>query len=128
MRSQNSTRVFFYPSSYLTFGLYIKMRKPIPATQVKRSSSRGFLHAAAVADADIPTVTERRCKSRPRLPVDDDEESDGVQADEESLAGSRVRTGMANVDTRRQSAVVATTTLRRSPIEDDEGRRYSMLV
>ena len=72
-------------------------------------------------------ITERRRKSRPRLPVDDEEESDGAQADEEPLAGSRVRTGMANVDTRRRSAVV-TTTSRRSLIEDDEGRRHSMLV
>jgi hypothetical protein len=107
-----------------------KMRKPDPVTQVKRSSSGGFLHAAAVAaqDADVPMVTERRRKSRPRLPVDDDEESDGAEADEEPLAGSRVRTGMANVDTRRRSAVVVTTTSRRSLIEDDEGRRHSMLV
>jgi hypothetical protein len=57
----------------------------------------------------MPMVTERRRKSRPlRLPVDDDEESDGAHADEEPLAGSRVRTaGMANVDTRRRSAVVS---------------------
>jgi hypothetical protein len=103
------------------------MRKPDPVMQVKRSSSGGFLHAAA-QDADVPMVTERRRKSRPRLPVDDDEESDGAQADEEPLAGSRVRTGMANVDTRRRSAVVVTTTSRRSLIEDDEGRRHSMLV
>jgi hypothetical protein len=84
-------------TSYLTFGLYRKMRKPDPVTQVKRSSSGGFLHAAAAADADILMVTERRRKSRPRLPVDDDEESDGAQADEEPLAGSRVRTGLANL-------------------------------
>ena len=104
------------------------MRKPDPVTQVKRSSSGGFLHAAAAAqDADVPMITERRRKSRPRLPVDDDKESDGAQADEEPLAGSRVRTGIANVDTRRRSAVV-TTTSRRSLIEDDEGRRHSMLV
>ena len=70
------------------------MRKPDPVTQVKRSSSGGFLHAAAMAaaDADVPMITERRRKSRPRLPVDDDEESDGAQADEEPLAGLRVRT------------------------------------
>jgi len=79
---------------------------------------------------DVPMVTERRRKSRPRLPVDDDEESDGAQADEEPLAGSRVRggTGLANVDTRRRSAVVVTASSRRSLIEDDEGRRHSMLV
>ncbi|KAH9173076.1 hypothetical protein EDB89DRAFT_1961167 [Lactarius sanguifluus] len=56
----------------------------------------------------------------------DDEESDGAQADEEPLAGSRVRVGLANVDARRRSAVV--TASRRSLIEDDEGRRHSMLV
>ncbi|KAI9448411.1 hypothetical protein H4582DRAFT_2068927 [Lactarius indigo] len=52
------------------------------------------------------TLTERRRKSHPCLPVDDDEESDGAQADEEPLAGSRVRAGLANIDARRRSAVV----------------------
>jgi hypothetical protein len=120
MPSQSSTRVFLSilrSTSYLSFGLYRKMRKPDTVTQVKRSSSGGFLHAAA-ADADIPMVTERRRKSRPRMPVDDDEESDGAQADEEPLAVSRVRTaGLGNVETRRRSAVVVTTTSRRSLIE-----------
>jgi hypothetical protein len=55
-----------------------------------------------------------------------EEESDGAQSDEEPLAGSRVLAGLANVDTRRRSAVV--TALRRSLIEDDEGQRHSMLV
>ena len=105
---------------------YRKMRKPDPTT-VKRASSGGFQDDNVRPSlADIATVTERRRKSRPRLPVDDDEESDGAQADEEPLAGSRVRMGLANVDTRRRSAVV--TASRRSLIEDDEGRRHSMLV
>jgi hypothetical protein len=57
-------------------------------------------------------ITERRHKLRPRLvPVDDDDESSGAHADEEPLAGSRVRTGtgLANVDTgtHRRSAVVS---------------------
>ena len=77
-------------------------------------------------------VTERRHTLRPRLPVDDDEESDGAQADEDFLAGSRVHIGTAlvNVDTgttRRRSAVVSAAS-RRSLIEDDEARRHSMLV
>ena len=63
--------------------------------------------------------------------LDDDEESDhGAQADEEPLAGSRVRTGLVNVDTgatRRRSAVVSGAS-RRSLIEDDEARRHSMPV
>ncbi|KAN0131166.1 hypothetical protein V8E53_011058 [Lactarius tabidus] len=102
--------------------LNTKMRKPDPVpTQMKRASSGGS------QDDDIPMVTERRRKSRPlRLPIDDDDESDGAQADEEPLAGSRVRTGLTNVDTRRRSAVVSAS--RRSLIEDDEGRRHSMLV
>ena len=58
-------------------------------------------------------ITERRHQSRPRLLADDDEENDGPKVDEESLAGSRVRTaGLANVHTRRRSAVVVTTTSR----------------
>ena len=94
------------------------MRNPDPVRQVKRSSSGGFLHAAA-ADADVPMITERRRKSRSRLPVDDVEESDGAQAEEGPLAGSRVRTGMANVDTRRRSG---DTTSRAAAISD-RGRR-----
>lgn len=74
---------------------------------------------------DTTTVTERRRKSRPRPPLDDDE-SDGAQADDEPLAGSSVRVGLSNVDMRRRSAVVSSS--RRSFIEDDEGRRHSMLV
>ena len=102
-----------------------RMRKPdpVPTTHVmKQTSSGGFSQ-----DDDIPmAVTERRRKLRPRLPVDDDEESDGAQADEDSLAGSRVRIGTALVSvdtgtTRRRSAVVSTAS-RRSLIEDDEGR------
>ena len=73
-------------------------------------------------------ATERRRKSRLRLPVDDDEESDGAQADMEPLAGSRVRRGMANVDTPRRSAAVVSTISRQSLIEDDESLRHSMLV
>ena len=107
------------------------MRKPDPVTNVvKRTSSEGFSQ-----DDDIPmVVTERRLgrSSRPRLPIDDDEESDGAQADEEPLAGSRVRNGtsLVNLDTdttRRRSAVVSIAS-RRSLFEDDEGRRHSMLV
>ena len=69
-------------------------------------------------------VTERRRKSRPRLPVDDDEEIDGAQVVEEPLAGSRVRTVLMTVDTgttRRRSAVVSSAS-RRSSIEDDESQ------
>ena len=55
--------------------------------------------------------------------MDDDEESDGAQADEDSLAGS-IGTALVSVDTgttRRRSAVVSAAS-RRSLIEDDEGR------
>ena len=75
-------------------------------------------------------VTERRRKSQPRLPVDDDDERDGAQADEEPLAGSGVHMGLVYIDTgttRRRSAVVSSAS-RRSLIEDDETRRHSMLV
>ncbi|KAN0131861.1 hypothetical protein V8E53_010389 [Lactarius tabidus] len=72
-------------------------------------------------------VTERRRKLRPRLPVGEEEVSNGAQLDEEPLAGSRVRTtGLANVDRRRKNVVVSAS--RRLLIEDAEGRRHSMLV
>ena len=109
------------------------MRKPDPVLTthvVKCTSSGGFSNNAQ--DDDIPmVVTGRRRKSRPRLPVDDDE-SDGAHADEDSLAGSRVRIGTAPVSvdagtTCRRSAVVSAAS-RRSLIEDDEARRHSILV
>jgi hypothetical protein len=71
-------------------------------------------------------VTERRGQARPQLPIDEEEAAIAHRRKEEPLAGSRMRTGLANVDTRRQSAVVATS--RRSLIEDDEGRRHSRLM
>jgi hypothetical protein len=124
--SRSSTRAFQCStlSSHLTHPPHTERRVdliPVP-TQLRRASPGGS------QDDDIPMVTEIRRKSRPlRLPVDDDEGSDGAQADEEPLAGSRVRTtGLANVDTRRRSAVMSAS--RRSLIEDDEGRRHSMLV
>ena len=51
--------------------------------------------------------SKRRRKSRPQLPVYDNEEIDGAQADEETLAESRARM-MANVDAGMPSAVVNT--------------------
>jgi hypothetical protein len=105
-----------------------KMRKPdtLPAP-VKRLSSQPLLVDNPRSSLeDTPAITERRRKSRPRLPIDDDEESDGAQADDEPLAGSRVRAGLANIDMRRRSSAVSSS--RRSLIEDDEGRRHSMLV
>jgi hypothetical protein len=127
MPSRGSTRA--YPMlysiliSYLTLPPHSTMHKPDPVpTQLKRASSGGS------QNDDIPMVTECQRKSRPlRLPVDDDKESDGAHADEEPLAASRVRTtGLANVDTRRKSTVVSASW--QSLIEDDEGRRHSMLV
>lgn len=100
------------------------MRKPDPAPpslKRKPSGSQPLLPSLE----DTTTVTERRRKSRPRPPIDDDE-SDGAQADDEPLAGTSVRVGLSNVDIRRRSAVVSAS--RRSFIEDDEGRRHSMLV
>jgi len=93
--------------------------RPSPASQLPQGENpRSSL-------GDPTASTERRRKSRPRLPLDD-EESDGAQADDEPLVETRVRAGLANVDIRRRSAVVSTS--RRSLIEDDEGRRHSMLV
>ena len=87
------------------------MRKPDPvlATHVvKFTSSGGFSQHTRRRYTNV--VTDPSRKSRPRLPVDDDEKSDGAQADEEPLVGSRVRTGLVNVDTgttRRRSAVAS---------------------
>ncbi|KAH9958510.1 hypothetical protein BGW80DRAFT_1184659 [Lactifluus volemus] len=108
--------------------LNTKMRKPdpLPAPMRRESSQLPLVDNPRSSLEDTPAITERRRKSRPRLPLDDDEESDGAQADDEPLPGSRVRAGLANVDMRRRSSVVSSS--RRSLIEDDEGRRHSMLV
>ena len=50
---------------------------------------------------EIATVTELGRKSRPRSPVDNDDESDGVQADDEPPRDRGVPAGLTNVDTRR---------------------------
>jgi hypothetical protein len=134
MLSLSSTRT--YSVSYvlslwsdLIFSMRRKMRKPDPALHLlkrKPSGSQPLLgENPRHSLEDTTTVTERRRKSRPRPPVDDDE-SDGAQADDEPLAGTSVRAGLSNVDMRRRSAVVSVS--RRSFIEDDEGRRHSMLV
>ena len=104
------------------------MRKPdpSPAPMKRESSQLPLVDNPRSSLEDTHGITERRRKSRPRLPVDDDEESDGAQADDEPLPGSRVRAGLVNVDIRRRSSVVSSS--RRSLIEDDEGRRHSMLV
>lgn len=106
------------------------MRKPDPVpSSMKRQSSASQLPPGENPRSsleDASAGTERRRRSRPRLPVDDDEESDGAQADDEPLAETRVRASFGNIDIRRRSAVVSAS--RRSLIEDDEGRRHSMLV
>jgi hypothetical protein len=106
------------------------MRKPdsLPSL-TKRLSSASQLplgESPRSSLEDSPAGTVRRRKSRPRLPVDDGEDSDGAQADDEPLGETRVHAGLANIDMRRRSAVISAS--RRSLIEDDEGRRHSMLV
>jgi len=109
--------------------LNTKMRKPDSAPLLLKRAHCGSQPLLGENPRPSPedpiTVTERRRKSRPRPPVDDDE-SDGAQADDEPLAGTSVRVGLSNFDMRRRSAVVSSS--RRSFIEDDEGRRHSMLV
>jgi hypothetical protein len=135
MLSPNSTRA--YSTSFTSLpvpNLFLsscrKMRKPDPFPSLtKRPSSASQLPPGENPRSsfeDISVGTERRRKSRSRLPVDEEEDSDGAQADDEPLAETRVRTGLANVDIRRRSAIISAS--RRSLIEDDEGRRHSMLV
>jgi hypothetical protein len=105
------------------------MRKPDPVPpSMRRTSSASQLPPGEnprSSFGEAIVITERRRKSRQRLPVND-EESDGAQADDEPIAGTRVRAGLGNLDTRRRSAVVSVT--QRSLIEGDDGRRHSMLV
>ena len=114
-RSANTSPV------YLTHPQNRNMRKPDPVTNVvKRTSSGGFSHK----------TTNRRYinggygKSQTWLPVDDDK-SDGAQADEEPLAGLKVRMCLVNIDTgttRRRSAF---SERRLKVIFFDRGRRDS---
>jgi len=71
----------------------------------------------------------KRKKSRPFLPIDDDDESDGTQADAEY--GNGTVNGWVNTDGRRRSAQGSTardsTGLRRV-LEADEARRNSFAV
>ena len=61
-------------------------------------------------------VNKSRRKSRPRLPVDDDE-SDGAQADEEPLAGSMVRIGMGLVNVNASKLDVRLSSLISNPCQ-----------
>jgi hypothetical protein len=132
--SPSSTRAYLTFSSFLyslqrISALCRKMRKPdpVPSLMKRTSSVSQLLQGENPRSSleDTTASTERRRKSRPRPPLDD-EESDGAQADDEPLVETRVRANLANVDMRRRSAVISAS--RRSLIEDDEGRRHSMLV
>ena len=77
---------------------------------------------------NIPTVTERRRKWRRRPTLDDDEESEGVRAEEVPLAGSMVRAGPGAAEARRWSAVVSASRRSLMTDEDDGGREHRILV
>ena len=71
----------------------------------------------------------KRKKSRPFIPIDDDDESDGTQADAEY--GNGTVNGWINTDGRRRSAQGNTargsSSLRRV-LEADDARRHSLAV
>ncbi|KAF8548485.1 hypothetical protein OG21DRAFT_1471151 [Imleria badia] len=74
----------------------------------------------------------KRKKSRPFIPIDDDDESDGTQADAEYGHGDGTANGWVNTDGRRRSAQGSGTargsgSLRRV-LEADDARRNSLAV
>lgn len=71
-----------------------------------------------------PVVTVKRKKSRAYVLPDDEEESEGTQADAE-YGGARPGTGWVNIDGRRRS-VQSGSSMRR--IEGDDARRHSLAV
>ncbi|KAI0062149.1 hypothetical protein BV25DRAFT_1826018 [Artomyces pyxidatus] len=119
--------------------LNTKMRKPDPAPASTASSSKRMSMTSQpppqnsnpaprtslerAASPDSPAVTTvRRKKSRPRLPPEDNDDSDGAQADQEFTASGL---SMGYVDGRRRSAHVSA----RRPMGDiEESRRHSLAV
>ncbi|KAN0131875.1 hypothetical protein V8E53_010403 [Lactarius tabidus] len=91
----------------LTTGLERRVRKSINHATSSRSSTQRCANPIQVKRASFGGSQAPADDDIPGLPVDE-EKSDGPQADEELLAESTVRpTGLANVDTRRESAVVS---------------------
>ncbi|KAG6334031.1 hypothetical protein ID866_5062 [Astraeus odoratus] len=88
-------------------------------------------HPSSSSSSTSNSASIKRKKSRPYIPADDDDESDGVQADAEYACSS---IDWVNVDSRRRSAQSNGTinstrgvNLRRSP-EVDDARRHSLAV
>jgi hypothetical protein len=94
------------------------------APSLQPSAPRASTSTSNSSSAAVTSV--KRKKSRPYVPVDDDEESDGTQADAEYAVD-----GWVNTDGRRRSsqsgATRGSSSLRRV-LEADDARRHSLAV
>ncbi|KAH7924075.1 hypothetical protein BV22DRAFT_1035586 [Leucogyrophana mollusca] len=93
-----------------------------PRLLVARTSSTS---TSTSGNSSSATTTVKRKKSRPYVHADDEDESEGTQADAEY----GVLNGWVNLDGRRRSTQLgANGTSSRRAIEADDGRRHSLAV
>ncbi|KAI0074699.1 hypothetical protein K474DRAFT_1665142 [Panus rudis PR-1116 ss-1] len=126
--------------------LNTKMRKPDPpsGTSSSKRASTSSRDSTSRASIDPPPITSsssndtvapqpvagvKRKKSRIHTPVEEDEESEGAQADAEfgglRGSGSSSSSSWVNTDGRRRSVHTSSHSRR---LEGDDGRRHSMAV
>ena len=96
---------------------------PSSTTQLPRTS----LDAPEPADSEAATSLKRK-KSRPRLPVNDEDDDEGTQADEEFGLG--LRGSWVNFDGRRRSSQAGSGSGSRRTFSSDvdPSRRHSAAV
>lgn len=86
----------------------------------------------AVSSLASGSSSVKRKKSRPFIPIDDDDESDGTQADAEYGNGTGTANGWINTDGRRRSTQGSGTARGsnslRKVLEVDDARRNSLAV
>lgn len=112
--------------------LNTKMRKPEPNPTSKRVSTslqqnpdnipRSSLDAAPIDYTTEGEPSIKRRKSRPRLPPEEEDESEGAQADAEFASGMS-KSSWVNTEGRRRSSQSG-----KRLVEGDGGRRHSMAV
>ena len=101
-------------------------RRPVSPLQPPAPKPSTATSGSSLASGDSSV---KRKKSRPFIPIDDDDESDGTQADAEYGNGNGTTNGWVNTDGRRRSSQGGATrgsSSLRWVLEADDARRNSL--
>lgn len=104
---------------------------PLPASRPASAASlfsptpAGTKASSSSSSSSSAATPVKRKKSKPQILLDEDDESDGTQADAEYGVGKGGATGWVNVEGRRKAVAGGG---RRSLVVLDDGRRHSMAV